>query len=56
LDTFSRPRQEQPAGFDVHTPRSGILRLAARKRFQLLGGLLFAVILPAFGRWQFDIV
>ena len=56
MDTFSRPRQEQPAGFDVHTPRSGFLRLAARKRFQLLGGLLFAVILPAFGRWQFDIV
>jgi len=57
MDSFSGPRQEQPAGFDgIRTPRSGILRLAARKRFQLVGGLLFAVILPAFGRFQLEIL
>ncbi len=54
---FSTSRQERPAGFgQAFTLRSGIARLAARMRFQLLVGLLFAVVLPAFGRWQFDII
>jgi len=53
----SAPRQERPTGFrQIFSLRSGIVRLAARMRFQLLVGLLFAVVLPAFGRWQFDIV
>ena len=55
--SFSVPRQERPAGFrKTFTLRSDISLLAARMRFQLLVGLLFAVVLPAFGRWQFDIV
>jgi lipopolysaccharide/colanic/teichoic acid biosynthesis glycosyltransferase len=54
---FSTSRQDRPAGFgQTFTLRSGIARLAARMRVQLLVGLLFAVILPAFGRWQFDII
>ena len=54
---FSTSRQERPAGFgQAFTLRSGIARLAARMRFQLFVGLLFTVVLPAFGRWQFDIV
>jgi lipopolysaccharide/colanic/teichoic acid biosynthesis glycosyltransferase len=54
---FSTPRQERPTEFGrTSTLRSSIARLAARMRVQLLGGLLFAVVLPAFGRWQFDIV
>ena len=48
---FSTSRQDRPAGFgQTFTLRSGIARLAARMRVQLLVGLLFAVILPAFGR------
>jgi len=54
---FSTPRQERPASFGrSFTLRSGIARLAARRRFQLFVGLLFAVVLPAFVRWQFDMV
>ena len=54
---FSTPGQERPAEFGrTITLHSGIARLAARMRVQLLGGLLFAVVLPAFGRWQFDII
>ena len=54
---FSTPSHERPAGLGrTFTLRSGMARLAARMRFQLLVGLLFAVILPAFGRWQFDII
>ena len=54
---FSTSRQERPTGFgQAFTLRSGIARLAVRMRFQLLVGLLFAVVLPAFGRWQFDII
>ncbi len=54
---FSTSRQERPAGFGrTFTLRSGIARLAARMRFQLLVGLLFAVILPAFIRWHFNII
>ncbi len=53
---FSTSRQERPGFGQTFSLRSAIARLTARMRFQLLGGLLFAVVLPAFGRWQFDIV
>jgi lipopolysaccharide/colanic/teichoic acid biosynthesis glycosyltransferase len=49
-------RSEGAVSFPPLVPaRDGVLRPLARVRFQLLGGLLLAVLLPALLRTQFDL-
>lgn len=57
--TFALPNIPKSTGVIRYRPaqpvRTGLLRPLARVRYQLLGGLLFAVLLPALLRNQFEL-